>query len=383
MSTRIVTLGLAALLAGGCSFIQSWNDYRPTGDNDGGLDSGSGDAGECNYCPGSCNPTDRSICVLDPGDGCYFCDFGGGLEGDRCGSDDDCEGALICELGRCLFECRSDTDCGASSLGSRCVNDFGRGFCLDHECDPVGAECGDPTARCYVGLPMENPEETASICSFPGPELQSEGQPCDEDRPCGDGLTCPEPSGGGNRVCRAWCYVGDGCDDASLLCVPLVVPPGVTLRFSGRDLGVCEVPAEMCVPPCRAGQVCRSDGTCAGCSESADCPVGMTCNVSSGLCITECGSVADCPNAGDACVRGVCGPCESDTECSAGDHCFRGDCATECTSVSFCNSIGYDDCFGSSPDPMICIRRCTMDSDCPSGHFCQDVDSDGRLECVR
>jgi hypothetical protein len=180
--------------------------------------------------------------------------------GDQCDKNSDCDGLLVCGLGRCRRECEATRDC---ALGLRCIkleelgvcqlpeeahcernsdcNEplvcFMPGGCLvecatDEDC-PAGSSCRTDAEdycpvdeTCQVGECVE-PEVSRcvydSTCDYPMVcnELQSCVIECTNDRQCALGLACVEYAGcDGPCMCRIPCMPGADECPAGTLCEP-------------------------------------------------------------------------------------------------------------------------------------------------------------------
>lgn len=142
-------------------------------------------------------------------------------------------------------------------------------------------------------------------------------------------------------------------------------------------------------------QACRSDTDCLGdicvngqcqsvCRSNSDCAVGEKC--SQNTCITACVSNSQCMNE-QACINGVCLiGCRNNRNCQPDEACIDSKCQNPCNVQGVCgpnslclatNHATVCQCpegFEGNPLPeQGCIRkpaRCSMTSECPSGHMC-------------
>lgn len=396
---RRFALGLSfALALGGCSFIQSWGDLRGDGmdagtDVDAGRsDAGADAAGACSFCEeDGCAGTDQ--CVYDPDSECFYCEIPAGDEGADCVDDVDCNPGLICELGFCLIDCSGGgaADCADSLVGDVCaIPDSGpsRRVCVNHECDPVAAECGD--LACAALQNGEDPAgELASFCAVYD-VTAGVGEPCDpagaERDPterCVDGARCvPLPGDPSRGTCRRWCHVDLGDTECTGMdrCLDPATMGGPELVYEGQNLGFCAPPPggpcttnEECVTR-GEGQVCTGD-RCSDCEPAnvlAWCGVGARCEDTDGdgafECIPPpavCNNDAECTNFG---VRPVC----IDASCWYG-----------CSADPECTSVGYDRCtpHDGRAGESVCVADCPGTGQCSDGSDCRDIDGDGRSEC--
>lgn len=146
----------------------------------------------CNDDADAC-PGEYPICVND---GCYA-----GVEGDPCGSDDECRGGLRCGADGCTQPvpvdgpCAYDDDCAtglqcvqmacsAGQPGDACVfaDDCVTTFCVDEVCTD-----GDAGAPCNGSADCTSEICVADVC-----REGTTGDPCTWDSDCAAGFSCIE-----------------------------------------------------------------------------------------------------------------------------------------------------------------------------------------------
>lgn len=350
-----------------------------------------------------------------------------------CVEDEDCEGNDACYGGHCLPPCPED--------GTGCSGGYDD---VDSGCDPDacyddGGDGGDSTPPCIYDTQCENgdrcedgicqPPDSPCDMSCPEGEICDDGYcqepptPCDDDSDCPGGEVCesgqcypgePPCQGADCPECQwdADCPGGQVCDgghcqDASppAPCETDVdCPSGQICEGDYCDIpepcqddgdcpngSVCDNTVDRCVPehppiPCDTAGDCPSGDECTGgfcippdtCQDDSDCYGGTVCDDVVQLCVpphppVPCDSVSDCP-AGDACTGGYCQPpgpeCKNDNQCPGQDVCQDGYCMPpqpSCTSNLHCASGVCDGGYCVPPhDPI----NCDADSDCPSGDTC-------------
>jgi hypothetical protein len=237
--------------------------------------------------------------------------------------------------------------------------------------------------------------------------LRKAGDPCVSDGECTQGLYCQKVAGCPG-TCTPFSQVGGACVppaqcDPSLLC--------------GSSGFVSDASTEVCHPPPKAGDSCKSTGDC---GSTVHCPadpsfcagvVNLWCDATSGTCQpgvgegAACGPTSDASPLGNAvecasnvwcdqvfvdkpgtcrAVSGVGGPC-NDTGCGVGLHCDGyvpldpgaklGTCAapapaggacrvpSDCQGNAYC---GSGTCGGGLPFGSMCLQ----DTDCQSNLTC-------------
>lgn len=213
-----------------------------------------------------------------------------------------------------------------------------------------------------------------------GPPPGTIGEACREDGDCGTNELCVDfPGGYCTADCGSMdCPSGSSCvqvDRATFLC-----------------LADCDPSAEA---PCRAGYGCTTDP-----SLGNICIPGCTTN-------DDCASDLECDEAGGSAGEGACfdpsanvgDECEEDTECPAGNFCFReafggwpsGACvAFGCDPVADSGCGEGATCLDAGGGDGICVASCEGADDCREGYDCvsgacrpgcddDDQCSDGRL----
>lgn len=287
-----------------------------------------------------------------------------GLDGDFCEADHTCDQGLFCDLseGRCAprralgescaFEDALEPDPGTETLP-----------CLEHlTCDPgsdtcvqfcsEGYDCGDDSA-CAQGdscIPVDVGDNTYTYCQERG---TTNGDRCDSDRDCADGLHCNGDACVTDRALGLSC-AGDNECQAGLYC---------DLAVSGN----CEVVAN-------ANALCAADRECnpsttLGCMTSDDGQRCRTMMLDDGDDCTpgeRAGSVT-----GNWCSSGVCEDITDDglsnPECHGG-----ADVGDECDSAA-----------GTTDVHRCRVGTYCVDSECrakqPAGGDCED---DGAQQCL-
>lgn len=372
MRHRILAIGLAALLAGGCSFLQDWGSLR--GDTDGGgMDGGATDAGldagpdfdggDCTLCNDQgCDPSDPSVCRYSAEAECDVCDDPARAdESDQCGSTEECESFLVCANGICGYPCETSDDCGASAFGDVCASAGDAAICVGHGCLPVDQECGGWICTLFIDADDSAEVQTTCVPPRTDPPL-GRGSVCDPSSDsCIDGATCAA-----DGFCRAYCWPDDPftcAGDES--CSPF----GRT--YDGQDLGICYPSASPdfeCTDASQCEAAGRGDHCAAGhciqaCTTGADCP-GTLCVVRDGIgwCSGSCDGTA--PTCDDAFP---CGDADSDG---------TFDCYPACDAGGGCP--GEHVCIDG-----VCVAPCATETDCPvAASRCVDVDGDGNMECA-
>jgi hypothetical protein len=270
-----------------------------------------------------------------------------------CGGDDDTGCTPNC-AGR---ECGWDPVCGTQSCGT-CPTDrpncnAATGLCSGGTCTPncAGRECGmDPvcgTQSCGT-CPTDRPNCSAAsgVCSGTTCTPDCGGRECGMDPVCGT-LPCGS------------CGTGETCS-ASGTCTPTSDPCA--------SYWTCET--------------CSPIGGCGWCETTWTCMSGTAWGPSTGSCASWRFNPSEC---GDDCT-----PCVRDTDCPAGGSCLRRYCdgAAACyaTGSSLCPLVGgepcpevsayeicsssdqcgpYADCLRFADGSTFCMRRCSVDADCP------------------
>lgn len=231
-------------------------------------------------------------------------------------------------------------------------------------------------------------------CAHPPGPTSETGDPCSEDMPCGNGLSCVSeerfPGGYCTAICAGTC-AGEADCDASMS--PSLCLARCAAASDCRDGYQCW--RGNCRPRCRADAECggadarcRGDGTCEGaeCATDAECGASQICRA--GACVEappDAGSVGippgtPCASASD-CSSGVCLPPELGGVCSLA--CVDADDCFVFTTAAGCSAVPHDDDGDGTPDraPSICVPSlpgadgvaspCTSEGDCVA-RLCQD-----------
>lgn len=293
-----------------------------------------------------------------------------------CQADDDCGPGLYCDepTNTCFEGCRGDEECGEGEVCELIVieDDAQRQRCVADSCES-DADCADDA---YCGPDPQR--EEINICQIgcrSQPDNCAEGEVCDgetrrcvlgcaEDGDCGEGFICVpgEPSS-----CQPGCREDESCAEGQRCLVE-------ELRCS--CLGNND---------CVQGQVCEQGACTPSCESSEDCDEGQSCDPLRLVCVTSCGSDADCEVAeGFVCDLGaqVCVPqqCTIDAECPGGKFCdtrrqpsicLSGCRIGECPQEQFCDV-----------DARICQDGCLNNDNCSTGTYC-DLDEGACLEGCR
>jgi len=331
-----------------------------------------------------------------------------------CSNDGECPNDFeICLDGSCQYGCRSDDECGTSSL---CVDNVCEYICSnDDECSQLGYgdKCersskaraqarsyyrriqrvtggtaaefdrwealadGSTTGYCVDVVLDENGNEvTQRACE--GFELCSADGSC-ERRPCIGDVDCPSGSCLSDGMCGLCtqdedCLEGQVCQTDSsgtgtcaVPCIPVVecdadsdCPKG---SYCSEDLYADKglEPKKFCAEGCRDVVFCDSDG---------DCPAleGLYGADASGR---ACNEAIFCPD-GEVCINGTCrypdnvcldGRCKyNGGDCAPGEVCRDHGCLPSCSTVEPCANE-WETCLGGA-----CVNtgyKCVGDDDCP------------------
>ncbi len=183
-----------------------------------------------------------------------------------CDVDDDCAGDSVCAKSNLLGNVCAD----AAARGDECFTWDDTGDRSTRTC-AVGLECVDPGIVGFAG---------ASICVPPsGPRLVRE--PCDEDHPCGDSLSCDGVCLGDVGVaCRDFADCDSRlCSETSGACVANEC--GGAGELCAEDLFCMNAECgRKCLPLVGAGDVCRTEDACGDvlfCASGDVCGVDGTC----------------------------------------------------------------------------------------------------------
>jgi len=287
---------------------------------------------------------------------------------------------------------------GESSVDGRsCLSGFAAdGVCCDTECGEACHFCNDPTApgkcqgvtgvapnqrgcgasrlQCSEGsCPQlcdgKHPCEAGFFCASNGTcsKLTEIGNACTADSECADGKPCVD-----GVCCKSSCSGScETCNQAIArgTCLPL---PSGTTPAPGHP--ACASPQDSdCAASCdgTAGDRCVFPTSASSCGEarcSADGstfqPVGA-CN-GSGICqvmSVSCGRYICDPQKG--CATG----CESDQDCSDGNHCNPNTGTCMRCEENACNARGY-----SCNSQGQCPNSCERSVDCAGGYYCHPLD---------
>ena len=305
-----------------------------------------GNAGACVECTTNaqcggakpiCNTT-SNVCVACNGDNGTGTSF-------QCPT----PGAPWCAPGGACAKCTGDADCGAGHAGPFC--NVATGACgntcfTDAECG-AGNWCNDlggvGTGVCQPKVPNPQPVPGGTCTATIGGRACVSGV-CDTDNRCGY-LNGDGPCNGvdGTIVCR------------SQVCVLSGVNSGKCEECAGDSN--CKTPTPACDASNKCVQCTKTNGSeCKGttpvCSSAETC---AACNGDNGS-----GATNACPGAGNPFCEpdGSCAKCTSNTDCTTGTHggpiCNRGT--------------------GS------CGNTCTVDSDCPSTQWCNNLGGPGQCQ---
>lgn len=330
--------------------------------------------------------------------------------------------------------CTADTDCGTMGM---CLNDpgfFPNGYC-SAICDPTAAMDTCPTGslcqdfgggQAFCVLTCDSSVTTRQCNGRMGYGCSTDPQlsgiclgGCVDGTDCPTGLSCDQTGG---QVGAGACYtpgatVGVACLDDTMC------PAGAFCQDEangGWPGGSCLLPG--CDLVGNAG--CSGDAQCValqgffgppqgycidGCTTTADCRTGYTCTASTAnpdrhYCAPGCTSNAQC-SGGLVCNPGL-GTCGAPFTGTLGGTCSRrdpttcagGTCLSERSAgfpMAYCS---YSGCSATEACPMggvcltrpgttnICLRACTMDSDCPTaGYACRHsnpADATSAMACV-
>jgi outer membrane exchange protein TraA len=286
-----------------------------------GLDSGY-------YCNGAavCAPCDTArLC----GPSCSPC----GLSTPYCVNQN---GTYTC------VECEDDSQCG----GRRCDPDTKTCVgCLDDRVCPNGQVCDKPNFTCVECLRDEDcPPDEVCVGTI------KQCKECKQNSDCERGKSCQD------FQCVT-CSTNESCAGNSCNCCP-----------SGTQ----------CAARTPGGLI-----SCVECAANIPCADGKQCDLNTGRCVDtlpecntsdKCGpQCVKCPSERPFCLDGeVCVACRNDLECSNGQFCISGECAS-CTTDRHCGprceACGKDKPFCLTNDTVAgstCVA-CRNDSDCPGG----------------
>jgi hypothetical protein len=281
--------------------------------------------------------------------------------------------------GTCVVGCASTTDCVATQPQ---LCDVDSGACV---------ECNTP-ADC----PYSNPGCNYHQCGS-----------CSSDTNCPIGLACL--IGNTNAFYFCGCPDGGGCGGDAPACNLVFSLCGCQSSTDCSSLGeVCQLSsgrAGSCIPPCTDGGTdclpsnqfcdfdsglcgpCSADSQCVGydagphclgtgycgCNVSNDCGTNYVCGFNNACqltCAIDGGT--DCTQSSQFCDldSGLCGPCETDSQCDGYD------AGPRCLTSGQCGCGANSDCgTGYVCDSSACRASCAVDggTDCttlPGRHFC-------------
>ena len=306
-----------------------------TGMPDTGMDTGM-DTGTPDLCAsqGEVCSLDFGVAIRDDGD--YYCVQLNGQDTPLC-------------LAKCTetFErsgCESGSFCLEVTGGSSPAN-----MCVPSECTSwmnSAVECSGAT--CLEFAP------DAAYCFSAG--AAAEGSTCtpgsaDTNAVCSTGLFCDLPGAGATsgtcrQLCELWgspsCPAGQACGqltDEQGMCEPSEDTAPFTV-CSGAAGSVCgdrsrcltfnttDGEQVLCAPYCRAGSGTDCSGITLGGSPTV-CDYNAFIDTNNiGICLPPCSGTADCDaTRGQSCESGVCvRRCTIDSDCMGGDVCFEGIC---------------------------------------------------------
>ena len=311
-----------------------------TGPPDTGMDTGMPDTGMDTGMPDVC-ASQGEVCTLDFGvairdDGDFYCVQLNGQD-----------------TPLCLATCTDPFERSGCSSGSFCLEVTGgttpANMCVPSECTSwmnSAVECSGAT--CLEFAP------DAAYCFTAG--AAAEGSTCtpgsaDTNAVCSTGLFCDLPGAGATsgtcrQLCELWgspsCPAGQACGqltDEQGMCepsedaAPYTVCSGAAGSVCGdrsRCLNFNTTDGEqvLCAPYCRAGSATDCSGVTVG-GGSTVCDYNTFIDTNDiGICFPPCSGTADCDETrGQSCEAGVClRRCTIDSDCMGGDVCFQGIC---------------------------------------------------------
>ena len=287
-----------------------------------------------------------------------------------CASSSDCSGATpVCTLStHTCVACAGDNGTGnaqacATSSAPYCTATGGCGKCAQNsDCaggGHAGAICNVATGACGDTCASDSDCAAGQWCE----DVPGGSQTCQPEVPNGEGV----PGGTCDATLGARACISGACDTGSDKCgIPLGQPgcaadahclSGVCIA-SGVNAGTCQ--------PCRADSGCSGatpacdtdTNSCVQCTEDSQCSGGTpVCDLPSHTCVAcagdnGSGAAHACPSSTDpyCAPTGECATCTDNSECAAGTH-----------SGPICN-----------PASGACGSKCTSDSDCAPGEWCDD-----------
>lgn len=271
--------------------------------------------------------------------------------GSSCKTLDDCKVGTVCGAdSKCEQKgCTTYLDCGD---GEVCLES---GYCSKPECDA--------TNTCPTGKKCQG-----GVC-------KSDQKTCTSNTECSGGQVCKSGicSDAGSCTTKADCKTGETCKSGKCTTVSVSEP-----CTSSNDCGVgqyCDTVGGKCASGCSQDTDCSSTQYCdtntnqckEGCQVAKGCGDGRQCDASTHTC--KCTPAYCTANGGGTCDT-VSGECKTST---------TGDLCKPCTSNDQCG--GADDLCSAIGEGSFCTKKCTQQSDCPSGFFCYDVTTDSK-QCV-
>ena len=341
-------------------------------------------------------------------------------------------GAVVCRSGACGSDgkclpaggCNLDADCATGKWCKQsthsCVPTLANGSTLPkdapHTNPTLDGKCTVPAATlvCQSAV-CDSADDQCGFARGHGPCTAANGALVCRSAICGTDGLCLAADG-----CNvdADCAAGKWCNQSMGACLPRLengtplpsdaphesptldgscTDPAATLVCAS---GVCDSHDDQCgfangVGPCTAANaesVCRSgrcattgtlQGTCVACTENRQCSDDTpVCNLTTGQCV-ECTSSAACSGNTPVCdlSRSTCVKCDGDHGSStkspcgsdAAPFCFlsgpeQGSCG-KCASDASCSGHVGTVC---DPSGGLCESGCQLDSDCPSGKWCNE-----------
>jgi hypothetical protein len=258
--------------------------------------------------------------------------------GGTCLLNSDCNGSLVCTMGKCHDACHTSADCPA---GEPCTKVNNSPVCLvpaeahctaNVPCGPLLICAADLRCRsdcsagclagqlCVQGVCTWSDELGSDAGAYDVPSLDLSGP----DTPA-DGPSTPTCG-----TLGATCCAGSTCSATDMACSPTF---GICVK--------CGIAVDL---PCCAGDICSAagtvcaTGTCKSCGGSNQpCCAGDVCNGVSSLCSS--GSCVACGSAGKPCCSGgkcsgAYAACESGVCCGvSGGPCCAGEACNDLMSV--------------------------------------------------
>jgi hypothetical protein len=324
------------------------DDANPCTDD--ACDTLTGACGRTIRDSGSCN--DANVCTVNDYCSAGNC-FGGGPW--------DC--GWQCGRNLCIPE---DQGCLIVPTTDRCP---AGGECYFYECRIGICQRVDrsSTTHCNGGNQCISGSCTHGVCEG-APRY---GAACDDGNPCTTGDICQFGAGvpcGGTSICSD----GDACTDD--LCDPTTVTCG------GHTPKNCDDGNPCTIDTCNPATGCGHTITSGACNDNNPCTANDQCD-SNGQCG---GTLAVCPDDGNACTEDVCDfatgtcihrnnnlTCSDGNPCTVSDFCSNGSCHSG--SPRFCDDS--NPCTEDSCDPSsgVCVHR-VVDAPCSDGNACTSND---------